>query len=158
MRPRQGALHVMRFPTQCSRIARHTYTAALYTRAEHLSDGHLAATPARCYLSAQRASALNRFPACSFHLPPGSASQRTVGRPDERQDAMAHKGDKFHPGEKVPSSGIYSVIHNGHAADHEVTCIKGKKFPPCADCGDGVEFVLKRKAKHVTDHRLFEGQ
>ena len=68
---------------------------------------------------------------------------------------MASKGDSFHPGEKVPNSGIYTVEHDGHREDHEVTCVKGKVFPPCGDCGKGVSFVLKYKAKHVKDHRLF---
>jgi hypothetical protein len=35
-------------------------------------------------------------------------------------------------GEKVPHAGIYAVTHDpGHAREHEVTCIKGRNFPPC---------------------------
>jgi len=53
-------------------------------------------------------------------------------------------------GEKIKKSGIYSVLHDGkHAESHEVTCIAGKTFPLCNDCGELVRFVLMKHAKHV---------
>jgi len=53
-------------------------------------------------------------------------------------------------GEKIKKSGIYSVLHEGkHVEAHDVTCIAGKTFPLCNDCGDAVQFVLMRHAKHV---------
>lgn len=61
----------------------------------------------------------------------------------------------FKPGEKITKSGIYSVSHEGkHAEPQEVTCVAGKKFPPCDECGDAVQFVLVRHARHVSrqDH------
>jgi hypothetical protein len=71
---------------------------------------------------------------------------------------MTSKGDRFHPGATIPNSGIYSAVHTGHPKeDHEVTCIRGRKFPACRDCGADVEFVLMRKAKHVKHHELFAG-
>jgi hypothetical protein len=73
---------------------------------------------------------------------------------------MAAKvGDTFHPGQQVLRSGIYAVIHKGHeVADHEVTCVSGREFPPCRDCGKGVTFKLVRAAKHVRRHKYFGDQ
>jgi hypothetical protein len=40
--------------------------------------------------------------------------------------------ERFSPEDEVPRSGIYKVVHHpGHTEDHEVTCIGGRKFPPC---------------------------
>jgi YjzC-like protein len=45
---------------------------------------------------------------------------------------MADIGDTFRPGEKVPNSGIYDVIHDGaHKDRHQVTCVKNDPFPSC---------------------------
>jgi hypothetical protein len=63
--------------------------------------------------------------------------------------------DPYKAGEKITKSGIYSVLHKGgHAEAQEVTCVAGKKFPPCDECGDAVQFVLVRHARHVArqDH------
>jgi hypothetical protein len=69
---------------------------------------------------------------------------------------MADIGDSFRPGEKVPNSGVYAVTHDKkHNKKHDVTCIKGKTFPPCAECGAGAQFVLRNKARHIVDHALF---
>ena len=75
----------------------------------------------------------------------------------ERQGAaMAEPGEKFFVGDEVPHSGIYKVMHDTeHREPHEVTCIKGTHFPPCHGCGDGVEFELVRKAKHIADSKHF---
>ena len=67
---------------------------------------------------------------------------------------MANVGDVFKPGEEVPHSGIYKVTHDPeHAQTHEVTCIYGRKFPPCRGCHHP-EFVLVRAAIHIdsSDH------
>jgi len=70
---------------------------------------------------------------------------------------MTDIGQVFRPGQPVPASGIYGVIHDPeHAQEHEVTCVKGKKFPTCNQCGDHPRFELKRKAAHIEDHRNFE--
>ena len=59
-------------------------------------------------------------------------------------------------GSKVPESGVYEVIHrNNHAQRHEVTCIEGKRFPPCRSCGEDVEFRLVRAAIHIEHHSAF---
>jgi len=71
---------------------------------------------------------------------------------------MKSKAERFHPGTTIPSSGIYSAVHTGHPKDdHDVTCLRGRKFPACRECGSSVEFVLVRKAKHVKYHELFSG-
>lgn len=61
------------------------------------------------------------------------------------------------PGEKVPLSGIYRVVHDGkHAEAHEVTAIRGEHFPPCRGCGPGVRFTLSKAAKHLSEHEHME--
>jgi hypothetical protein len=58
--------------------------------------------------------------------------------------------DPFKSGDKVKKSGIYSVLHDGkHASAHEVTCIAGKTFPACGECGDAVRFLLVKHATHI---------
>ena len=62
----------------------------------------------------------------------------------------------FKAGDKIRKSGIYSVLHDGkHNEAHEVTCVAGKKFPPCDECGELVQFVLVRHAKLVSRHEHF---
>ena len=70
--------------------------------------------------------------------------------------ADAKKGDVFKPGQKVPRSGIYKVVHDTvHSEKHEVTCVYGKKFPPCNHCGHDVRFVLVYAAQHVEHNKNF---
>jgi len=40
---------------------------------------------------------------------------------------------EFKPGQIVPESGIYRITHDPQHADmpHEVTVIKGRRFPTC---------------------------
>ena len=66
-------------------------------------------------------------------------------------------GDVFKPGQEVPNSGIYRVVHDPvHSQEHEVTCVYGKVFPPCNHCGHHVRFVLVRAAHHVATHDHFK--
>ncbi len=63
---------------------------------------------------------------------------------------MASLGDIFKPGETVPHSGIYQVIHDGnHRTPHDVTCVYGKVFPPCKGCGNHPRFKLIQAARHI---------
>jgi len=65
-------------------------------------------------------------------------------------------GDIFRPGQSVPASGIYKVIHDPrHAQEHEVTCVYGKVFPPCRGC-QHPRFVLVRTAHHVETQEFFK--
>jgi hypothetical protein len=69
---------------------------------------------------------------------------------------MANIGDVFKPGQDVPRSGIYKVIHDPtHSQEHEVTCIFGKRFPPCRGCTHP-RFVLIRAAQHIDLHDNFK--
>ena len=71
---------------------------------------------------------------------------------------MAKVGEEFKPGQEVPNSGIYKVTHDlAHTVEHEVTCVYGKRFPPCRDCHHP-RFVLVRKAQHIEANEHFKGQ
>jgi len=71
--------------------------------------------------------------------------------------ADAKIGDVFKPGDTVPRSGIYEVTHDkNHAGKHEVTCVLGKKFPPCNHCGDHPRFKAVRFAHHVDNSEHFK--
>jgi len=57
---------------------------------------------------------------------------------------------EYKPGEKVPFSGIYKVIHDkNHVKEHEVTCTYGEPFPPCNHCGEHPRFILVKAAIHI---------
>jgi len=76
---------------------------------------------------------------------------------------MANKDDVFKPGEKVPTSGIYDVIHdkldgNDHAHPHQVTVISGTVFPPCRGCKGSVRFRLHQAAEHLDAHDHFNSR
>jgi hypothetical protein len=64
----------------------------------------------------------------------------------------ASKAEKFYqPGEEVPESGVYTVVHDHHRARHSATIFKGERFPRCARCGKGVSFVLMRRSALISD-------
>jgi hypothetical protein len=56
----------------------------------------------------------------------------------------------FKPGEIVTQSGIYTITRDPAPADmpHEVTVIKGRRFPTCRHCKD-ISFELAHAARHV---------
>ena len=62
---------------------------------------------------------------------------------------------EFRPGQIVPESGIYRITHDTQhqGMEHEVTVIKGRRFPTCRHC-KGTTFELVHAAKHVgeVDH------
>jgi hypothetical protein len=63
---------------------------------------------------------------------------------------------EFEPGDIVKESGIYRVIHDkNHREPHDVTCVFGKKFPPCHNC-EHPRFILKTSAVHIYDHPSFK--
>ncbi len=64
---------------------------------------------------------------------------------------------QYKPGDEVPRSGIYKVIHDRrHTQEHEVTVIKGKRFPPCNHCGNHPRFELVRAAFHINNSEWFK--
>jgi hypothetical protein len=74
---------------------------------------------------------------------------------------MEEKLDEFKPGDKVPKSGIYDVIHDkldgdDHALPHQVTAIARKVFPPCRGCHGWVRFRLHQAAEHIEAHDHFK--
>jgi len=63
---------------------------------------------------------------------------------------------EYKPGDEVPASGIYRVTHDPrHTEEHEVTCIKGKVFPPCRGCKHP-RFVLVHAAHHIENNEWFK--
>ena len=69
--------------------------------------------------------------------------------------------DELKPGDTVPLSGIYDVIHDkldgdDHALPHRVTAIEGEVFPPCRGCHGLVRFRLERAAEHIDTHDHFQ--
>jgi len=66
---------------------------------------------------------------------------------------MAAKvGTIFKPGQSVPQSGIYDVLHDPiHAKPHQVTCVYGEPFPPCNHCGRNVRFKLCSRVSIVRE-------
>lgn len=74
---------------------------------------------------------------------------------------MANNGEVLKPGDRVPASGIYEVIHDkldgdDHAHAHQVTAVRGAVFPPCRGCRDSVRFRLNLAAEHVEAHDHFK--
>lgn len=58
---------------------------------------------------------------------------------------------EFKSGEIVPQSGIYRITHDpAHTQAHEVTAIKGKRFPTCRHC-KGIRFELVHAARHIDE-------
>ena len=57
---------------------------------------------------------------------------------------------KYRPGEIVPDSGVYRVIHDSHRLMHEATLLKGEKFPLCRTCKFDVRFDLRRAVQDPT--------
>jgi hypothetical protein len=56
----------------------------------------------------------------------------------------------YRPGDKVPASGIYLVVHSKHRIHHETIAIRGEEFPACRTCKSDVSFCLTREVPHVT--------
>lgn len=46
----------------------------------------------------------------------------------------------YRPGESVPETGVYLVIHDAHRPVHEVVLRKADVFPLCGKCGENVRF------------------
>jgi hypothetical protein len=60
----------------------------------------------------------------------------------------------YKPGDEVPQSGIYKVVHDpNHIQEHEVTAVLGERFPPCNHCGHHPRFELVRAAHHIGNHK-----
>ena len=74
---------------------------------------------------------------------------------------MTKHSNEFKPGDRVPTSGTYDVIHDkldgdDHALPHLVTAIIGEVFPPCRGCHGSVRFHLRQAAEHIEVHEHFK--
>lgn len=61
----------------------------------------------------------------------------------------------FQPGEKVPTTGVYTATHSQHRLPHEVFAVEGDVFPACRKCGDDLRFDLIQAADHIDLDRDF---
>ena len=58
----------------------------------------------------------------------------------------------YHPGEKVPSTGIYGVYHLNHQREvGSLALITDQTFPECAACGSAVQYQLEYAAPHILE-------
>ena len=53
------------------------------------------------------------------------------------------------PGDRVPASGVYRVIHGDHRDDHPVLALKGELFPTCRSCKNDVRYELWTQTEYV---------
>lgn len=60
----------------------------------------------------------------------------------------------YHPGEQVPATGIYKVLHQAHRESHEAVLTRSDLFPTCQHCGSEVRFEL---IHHVDESTGVEG-
>jgi hypothetical protein len=68
----------------------------------------------------------------------------------------AKKSDTFKTGDTVVASGIYTVQPDDKSEPPlEVTCVRGKEFPPCNKCKGKAIFTLKQPARHWKHHDNF---
>ena len=83
------------------------------------------------------------------------ASRNPGGGPRSLRDRGRH-GRLFLPGEPVPETGIYEVIHDqAHRTSHEVVMHGQDLFPACDQCDQRVRFRLIRTAPYIFDDEDF---
>ncbi len=59
----------------------------------------------------------------------------------------------YRPGEDVPRSGVYLVLHQQHRPAHEALIVSGQPFPRCRICREQVRYrVLRGAAPLDSDH------
>ena len=61
-----------------------------------------------------------------------------------------HQRSALKPGQKVPTSGIYTAVHLDHRSEHDVVAIQGEEFPTCRVCKHDVRFYISRLLPHMT--------
>ena len=73
------------------------------------------------------------------------------------QDSSAKMAERrFQPGEAVPSSGVYRIIHGNHREDHDGILLHGQTFPACVVCGEKVRFQLVQASNPIEKQPDFE--
>jgi hypothetical protein len=63
---------------------------------------------------------------------------------------LRHGAHAYKPGQLVPISGVYTVVHIGHRPDHEVIALRGEEFPACRVCRTSVSFYPTQPITHMT--------
>ncbi len=77
------------------------------------------------------------------------------GDPGHRRLSGQH-GKIFLPGQPVPETGIYEVIHDhDHRLAHEAVMHRSDLFPVCDQCDALVRFKLIRTAPYIFDDEDF---
>jgi len=62
----------------------------------------------------------------------------------------------YQPGDVVPESGVYTVVHDKHREKHFATIFKGMRFPYCGQCKEKVRFSLSRPAAPISEDTDFK--
>lgn len=63
----------------------------------------------------------------------------------------------FRPGDKVPTTGIYTAVHYQHRLPHEVFAVAGEQFPECKRCGARASFILLKAVTYIQADQDFAG-
>lgn len=92
----------------------------------------------------------------NLELPPRRYKLRgPEGERGHRRHSPSH-GRIFLPGQPVPETGIYEVIHDlAHRASHEAVMHREDLFPLCDQCDTRVRFKLVRTAPYIFDDEDF---
>jgi hypothetical protein len=103
------------------------------------------------------ATSLNKLPVPSnFRRESYSASDSGRDKPSGHRRKSGQHTSIFLPGNPVPESGIYEVIHDkGHRQAHEAVMYRNDLFPPCDQCDLRVRFKLIRSAPYIFDDEDF---
>jgi hypothetical protein len=93
---------------------------------------------------------------------------RQILKPVHRPMLRGHSGDPGHrrgngkhgkiflPGQTVPETGIYEVIHDqAHRVAHEAVMHREDLFPVCDQCDTRVRFRLVRTAPYIFEDEDF---
>lgn len=90
---------------------------------------------------------------CAQSRAAGTVECRSMAS-EESSARMAESQNK--PGEVVPCSGIYRIVHAEHRTEHEGTLLEGEVFPGCTVCGEKVRFQLRQAANPIEQQPDFE--
>jgi hypothetical protein len=63
---------------------------------------------------------------------------------------LRRERNAYRPGQKVPISGVYTVVHVAHRSDHQVIAIRGEELPFCRACGANVSFYPAQPVTYMT--------
>jgi hypothetical protein len=91
--------------------------------------------------------------------PHRAASNKRSRQKRGRRHQPRQNGNIFLPGQPIPETGIYEVIHDRpHRETHEAVLRSGEPFPVCDECGIRVRFKLVRSAPYIFDDEDFRDQ